>query len=574
MKRGIEQLFRMRNRFIVIGVTGKTGSGCTTVASILSKDRHELGSIDASFGNDKCSIESREWSIVSRFYQKNWKKFHHIRVKDIISTFILESKFDEAHQYIKTTFDIDISEFKTTYECFFEKNIILNEFLKTDNALLYNAEEPAEIEKIKDTRVAIKNYILSEIQQFSDKIKLFLDSRGDKYISVFQKVGDNIRRTGCAFADSAQEFEHVFSIARRINTLIKIIRRVDKSTGELKSLYVIDAFRNPLEVHFFRERFSAFYLMAVNCDEDERRRRLAAVDLKESQIVKIDEKESSNEDFYEDYEEYTGQNIKSCINMADLYVNNLKSLSPHYTQLTKTILRYVALIQHPGIVKPTKHEFLMQLAITAATNSGCMSRNVGAVTTDSSFEPLAIGWNCVPKLQIPCYARSASSLIDGLDPDAYSDFEKTDLTFSDHMKITRQKLNTIHDYGLSDVYCFKSEYNKSTCKENQVHTRALHAEENTILQCAKHGLHQIENGFLFTSASPCVLCAKKICQMGITEVFYMDPYPDISEKHVFSYGENKVKMTLFTGAIGLAFQKLYTPLIPLKDEVAAILHEV
>ncbi|MEG6502870.1 MULTISPECIES: hypothetical protein [unclassified Desulfovibrio] len=574
MKRGIEQLFRMRNRFIVIGVTGKTGSGCTTVASILSKDRHELGSVDASFGNDKSSIESRKWSIVSRFCKKNWKKFHHIRVKDIISTFILESKFDEAHQYIKTTFDIDISEFKTTYECFFEKNKILNEFLKTDNALLYDAEDPAEIERIKNTRVAIKNYILSEIQQFSDNIKLFLDSRGDKYISVFQKVGDNIRRTGCAFADSAQEFEHIFSIARRINTLIKIIRRVDKSTGELKSLYVIDAFRNPLEVHFFRERFSAFYLMAVNCDEDERRRRLSAADLKESQIVKIDKKESSNEDFYEDYEEYTGQNIKSCINMADLYVNNLRSLNSHYTQLTKTILRYVALIQHPGIVKPTKHEFLMQLAITAATNSGCMSRNVGAVITDSSFEPLAIGWNCVPKLQIPCYARSASSLIDGLDPDAYSDFEKTDLKFSDHMKIVREKLNTIHDYGLSDVYCFKSEYNKTTCKENQVHTRALHAEENTILQCAKHGQHQIENGFLFTSASPCVLCAKKICQMGITEVFYMDPYPDISEKHVFSYGENKVKMTLFTGAIGLAFQKLYIPLIPLKDEVAAILHEV
>lgn len=574
MKRGIEQLFRMRNRFIVIGVTGKTGSGCTTVASILSKDRHEIGRVDASFSNDICSIDSREWSIVSRFYQKNWKKFHHIRVKDIISTFILESEFDEAHQYIKTTFDIDISEFKTTYDVFFKKNKILNEFLNTDNALLYNAKDPAEIERIQTTRVAIKDYILSEIQQFSDEIKLFLDSHGDKYISVFQKVGDNIRRTGCAFADSAQEFEHIFSIARRINTLIKIIRRVDKSIGELKSLYVIDAFRNPLEVHFFRERFSAFYLMAVNCDEDERRRRLAAADIKESQIVKIDEKESSNEDFYEDYEEYTGQNIKSCINMADLYVNNSKSLDSHYTQLTKTVLRYVTLIQHPGIVKPTKHEFLMQLAITAATNSGCMSRNVGAVITDSSFEPLAIGWNCVPKLQIPCYARSVSSLIDGLDPTAYSDFEKTNSKFLDHMKIARQRLNTIHDYGLSDVYCFKSEYNKSTCKENQVHTRALHAEENTILQCTKHGQHQIENGFLFTSASPCVLCAKKICQMGIAEVFYMDPYPDISEKHVFSYGDNKVIMTLFTGAIGLAFQKLYTPLIPLKDEVAAILHEI
>lgn len=570
MRRGIEQLFRMRNRFTIIGVTGKTGSGCTSVANILSKSTHEMSSIDALFTQSKKTIESREWDIVSRYYTKNWIPFHHIRVKDIISTFILEANFDEAFDYIQRVFNIDMSEFKTLYDEFHGKNIILNDFLKTDNALLYRPKHREEQDHIKNTRLRIRQYILDDIQKFSNNIKQFLDSKGDHYISVFQKIGDNIRSTGCAFKDSGQDFENVFSIARRINTIIKIIRRADKDSSINKSLYVIDAFRNPLEVHFFRERFSAFYLMAVNCDENERRGRLHSADLKDSQIRIIDKKENSNEDFYKNYNEYISQNIKACINMADLYINNYNDT--HKTALTSTVLRYAMLIQHPGLVKPTNHEFLMQLAVTAATNSGCLSRNVGAVVTDNSFEPLAIGWNCVPKLQIPCYARSTTSLLDRLDECAYSEFEKNDNNFVEHMRGVKESLSSIHEHGLLDVYCFKSEYNKAVGEKNQVHTRALHAEENTILQCAKHGKNKIENGFLFTSASPCVLCAKKICQMGIREVFYMDPYPDISEKHVFAYGDNKVKMTLFTGAIGLAFQKLYTPLIPLKDEVAAILH--
>lgn len=569
MQQGISQLYKMRNRFIIIGVTGKTGSGCTTVADIFSKERHNLDNLDAFYENKE---SKREWNILKNFYIKNWKKFYHIRVKDIISTFILESNYEEAKNYIYDKFDIDIIEFRETYKNFYEKNKILNNFLTDSNALLYTPKDPNEQSRVDTEQKEIKNFILEEIQKFSDEFKIFLNNHDEKYTKIYQTIGDNIRKSGCAFKECKDSFEHIFSLARRINTIIKIIRRVDKRNDEKnnKSLFIIDAFRNPNEVHFFRERYSAFYLMAVNCAENERRLRLSKLDIKESIINEINKKEYSNKNFYDTYSEYVGQNIKACINMSDLYINNFESKDSHYTELTSTIIRYALLIQHPGLVKPTVHEFLMQIAVTAATNSGCLSRQVGAVVTDENFEPLGIGWNCVPKNQVPCHERNMSALINHTDYNAYSTFEYNDDNYIEHIRKRASDIKTIKDYGLLDCFCFKSEFNEIKKDKNQVHTRALHAEENSILQCIKHGYSNLSGGYIFTSASPCVLCAKKICQMGIKEVFYMDPYPDISEAHIFGYGTTQIKMTLFTGAVGLAFHKLYTPLLPMKDEIRAL----
>lgn len=568
MREGILQLYKMRNRFILIGVTGKTGSGCTTVAEILARPTHNIDSIDAFYRNKPYR---REWNILKNFY-KNWKEFYHIRVKDIISTFILEAPYEEAQDYIQETFKIDLNDFKEIYIDFYTKNKVIDKFLVNSNELLYTPITQEEQQEVESQQNAIKNYILNEIQEFTNQFKNFLSSNGDKYTKVYQTIGDNIRRSGCAFKKCNDSFENIFSLARRINTIIKIIRRVDKRNvkEENKSLFIIDAFRNPIEVHFFRERYSAFYLMAVNCSEGERTRRLANLNIKVSTISEIDKKEYSDKNFYDNYSEYTGQNIKSCINMADLYINNFKTEDEHYTDLTATLIRYALLIQHPGLVKPTNHEFLMQLAVTAATNSGCLSRQVGAVITDENYEPLGIGWNCVPQNQVPCRERCMSDLINHTDPEAYSIFEYDNADYSKHIKKRANRIKSVKNFGLLDYFCFKYEYNKIKKDKNQVHTRALHAEENCILQCTKHGHGQLSGGYIFTSASPCVLCAKKICQMGIREVFYMDPYPDISEKHIFGYGEARVKMTLFTGAVGLAFHKLYTPLLPLKDEILAL----
>src|SRR6185503_14751999 len=80
-----------------------------------------------------------------------------------------------------------------------------------------------------------------------------------------------------------------------------------------------------------------------------------------------------------------------------------------------------------------------------------------------------------------------------------------------------------------------------------------------------------QNGKLFTTASPCELCAKKAYQLGIKVIYYIDPYPGISDKHILSAGNKPIEVRLFNGAIGNAYHWLYDPIMPYKNEMSLLL---
>ena len=50
-----------------------------------------------------------------------------------------------------------------------------------------------------------------------------------------------------------------------------------------------------------------------------------------------------------------------------------------------------------------------------------------------------------------------------------------------------------------------------------------HAEENAIVQAAYHGI-MVKGATLYTTFSPCLLCAKMIINAGIKEVVYRERY--------------------------------------------------
>ena len=213
----------------------------------------------------------------------------------------------------------------------------------------------------------------------------------------------------------------------------------------------------------------------------------------------------------------------------------------------------------------------MQLAYTAKLNSGCISRQVGAAITDRNFSVQAIGWNDAPHGQVPCVLRNRDDLTTGQDQNAYSEYEKNDREYLDHVKKKIAVYIPIKQSGRNISYCFKSEYNTLTGVKNQVHTRSLHAEENAFLQISKYGGRGIEGGLLFTTASPCELCAKKAYQLGITTIYYIDPYPGIAIDHVIHGGTRNPGLVLFSGSIGRAFHRLYSPILAYKDELSALL---
>ena len=50
-----------------------------------------------------------------------------------------------------------------------------------------------------------------------------------------------------------------------------------------------------------------------------------------------------------------------------------------------------------------------------------------------------------------------------------------------------------------------------------------HAEENAVVQAAYHGI-EVNGAMLYSTLSPCLLCAKMIVNAGIVEVVYEEEY--------------------------------------------------
>lgn len=559
MSKPLSEIFKGRKGFIVIGLTGKTGSGCSTVARVLESEFEHIpfSPIDPKTIR---SNSDRKKIIAYNFCKKSWRPFFVIQVRDIITTFILECGYDEINDYLKTLVpSIDLEPLREKFARFKEFNAVLDPLL--------NESDDTNID---DDR--IYSYLSHQLPEFSVELKSFLDRlTATSGKSIYQHIGNNIRKHGDATVKDEILTEHIYALARRINLIIKSVRRSNRKHGR-QDFFVIDAFRNPVEIKFFQERYSAFYLFAIRCDDDERKRRLidGPSGFTICAVECIDLNESKDKNMLADYDNFISQNIPACIQSADIYIDNHDFKDGNKDALCHNIIRYVALIMHPGLFTPSTDEKLMQIAFTAKLGSGCLSRQVGAVVTNKAGAPKAIGWNSTPEDQTPCILRSAAYLIESIDSCSYSNFELSNEKFKLEVALYHGNVNEkISHIGIHPAFCFKSIKNNIDKDKNQVHTRALHAEENAFIQISKYGGEGVEGGKLYTTASPCVLCAKKAYQIGIEEIVYIDPYPDISFSHILESGFKRPQVRLFAGAIGAAYHKLYTQVIPYKDELTA-----
>ncbi|MCX9497797.1 deoxycytidylate deaminase, partial [Vibrio cholerae] len=85
----LEKLHSKNEDFIMIGLTGRTGSGCTTAASILSSEKDSI-SHSLFTGEVATSNPQRKERILSKFYEKNWQPFIHLRVSSVLTLMLLD----------------------------------------------------------------------------------------------------------------------------------------------------------------------------------------------------------------------------------------------------------------------------------------------------------------------------------------------------------------------------------------------------------------------------------------------------------------------------------------------------
>lgn len=623
------EIYKLRNQFSIIGLTGRTGSGCTQFADIISQKRtfneneeilrspqKMLESIKEEETNDmkaRKEIFRRKYKICYEYVQKLESKYKVIAYTDVLLFYSLHflvkkkkandggSLLAELHKLVEYNFKkLDTDEGYT------EEKISLDELQKLcDYQKLFEIFEGLadKIDNIKEKcqiSTLHNAYFNDLFKKFSEKFYKLL-SHTDYYLgSIFvNRIGIYIRATGdptieCFDTTKINDANpsNVYNIASLINRLIKAWKSQNKECH-----ICIDSLRSSLEIMFFKERYSAFYMIAINNEgrHPERiKKRISDIIGKENterinimhnKIVLLDQTEYKTEDFKKG--SFFTPDVENCIQKSEIHINNPgdefntfnKELREYsfYTMIEQWI-KVRALISHPGIITPSHEERCMQIAYNTKFNSGCISRQVGAIITDSNNSIRSIGWNDVPQGSVSCNLRCIDDLLDDSNPQeyTYSNFEsgkdncyKDGNSFKSNLKInfSSKEIQKVTDKGLNYSYCFKSLHNHFENKDNQVHTRSLHAEENAMLQISKYGGQGLKGGILYTTASPCELCAKKAYQLGIAKIIYIDPYPGISKSHILGNGYNAPEMKLFTGVIGRSYNKLFEPFLSYKDEL-------
>jgi len=75
-----------------------------------------------------------------------------------------------------------------------------------------------------------------------------------------------------------------------------------------------------------------------------------------------------------------------------------------------------------------------------------------------------------------------------------------------------------------DVGCLREQRNIPSGSHHEL-CRGIHAEQNAVIQAAKHGI-AMDGSIAYCTHQPCVLCAKILLNAGVVDIVYRDPYPD------------------------------------------------
>ena len=73
-------------------------------------------------------------------------------------------------------------------------------------------------------------------------------------------------------------------------------------------------------------------------------------------------------------------------------------------------------------------------------------------------------------------------------------------------------------------------------------SRAIHAEQNAIIQAATSGVN-IQGATLYSTHHPCVLCTKMVINAGIKRIVVREGYPDELSRQILK--EAKLRVELF-----------------------------
>lgn len=360
--------------------------------------------------------------------------------------------------------------------------------------------------------------------------KKFFEKNGYNYISLSDILRDEYskKHDDEPTREILQNFGNEIRQSNGIDYLTKIAIKIINDAKYQK--VIIDSIRNPYEVNALKSEFVHCYIFGIYAEPETRWNRIKSIYSEDQAKFNIDEKRDKGEEF-----EY-GQRVSDAFLLSDVIIKNNEDIigeNRTYKEMKLKIKKYLKLFAgEKDKLIPTELESIMTVAYAYSLKSSCLKRKVGAVIVDKDANIFSTGYNEVPIFEDSCLGK-----YDG----CYRAYSKN---------------------VISKLFGEDNETKSKVMKKVKFleKCRALHAEENAILNIAKFGSSiAIQGATLYTTTYPCNLCANKIVSIGIKKIVYYEPYPVLEAKTTLC--KANVEQTMFEGITHNAYFKVYNEII-------------
>lgn len=312
----------------------------------------------------------------------------------------------------------------------------------------------------------------------------------------------------------------------------KAAEKIEASCGIDK--FVVDSIRNPEEVHYLKSQYVDFFVFGIFARNTLRWERIQATYGGNQAQFFADEKRDKGGDKIAH-----GQRVTDAFLTSDAIILNespIVNKNEAFLTLKAKVEKYIKLFTGAATDKsPTEVESIMCMAYANSFRSSCLKRKVGAVIVDSKGNVFSSGYNEVPLLEKPCLSEYGGC----------------------YRAVSKRRIEQLFPKDGAPEELKGSVMAQVKLLEK---CRALHAEENAILNVARFGSAAVlKEATLYTTTYPCNLCANKIAQVGIKKVVYYEPYP-VEEAKV-TLEKAHVEQEMFEGITFNSYFRVFNEII-------------
>ena len=362
----------------------------------------------------------------------------------------------------------------------------------------------------------------SEIQSLIDIGDELRETHGNDVLAklAIAKIGGDRSKHFGTFEDVAAEAQRPAENRIRSQRICHVIDSI-KNTAELDLLRLIYG-----NVLFAVGLFSPLEVRRTNLERPG--------NLTSAEIDKLIDTDSGEEFSH-------GQSVRDTFPRCDLFLRVDHAVvgpteAKAIAQLNEKTRRFFDLVFRTAVITPTTEETAMYAAASAARNSACLSRQVGAAVTSKVGELLAVGWNDVPQSGGGLYGNGSAPLTqvrlhatqDDQDHRCFAqnggrghnETEKSAIA----VKVVESLIKkSVLDQSSKEA-AVQAILGDTRIKDLIEFSRAVHAEMHAILGASRVAGDRVLGGKIYVTTYPCHSCARHLVAAGISEIHYIEPY--------------------------------------------------